>query len=82
MRERVLWSRSLVGRRGQEEYAEAFEDQNAQAIQSLANRLEEAAEAVGERATQDGATEALESARDLMRSLESMERRALNVARV
>ena len=81
LRERVLWSRSLVGRRGQEEYAEAFEDQNAQAIQSLANRLEEAAEAVGERAAEDGATEALESARDLMRSLESMQRRALNEAR-
>ena len=31
-----------MGRRGQEEYAEAFENQTAQAIQSLRNRLEEA----------------------------------------
>ena len=81
LRERILWSRSLVGRQGQEEYAEAFEDQNAQAIQSLANRLDEAADAVRDRVTDDLATEALESARDLMRSLESLERRTRNETR-
>ncbi|MYE92913.1 MAG: DUF4175 family protein, partial [Gemmatimonadetes bacterium] len=81
LRERILWSRSLVGRQGQEEYAEAFEDQNAQAIQSLENRLDEAADAVRDRVTEDHATEALESARDLMRSLESLERRTQNDAR-
>ena len=75
LRERLLYSRGLVGRAGQEEYAEAFENQTAQAIQSLRNRLEEAAEAVDGGVVPDFETEAMESARDLARSLESMERR-------
>ncbi len=75
LRERLLYSRGLVGRPGQEEYAEAFENQTAQAIQSLGNRLDEAAEAIQGRAQGDSQEEALESARDLVRSLESMERR-------
>ncbi len=75
LRERLLYSRGLVGRPGQEEYAEAFENQTGQAIQSLSNRLEEAAEAVQSRAQDNATEEALESARDLARSLESMERR-------
>lgn len=73
LRERLLYSRGLVGRPGQEEYAEAFENQTAQAIQSLRNRLEEAATAVQSRAEDDPREEALERARDLVRSLESME---------
>ena len=75
LRERLLYSRGLVGRPGQEEYAEAFENQTAQAIQSLGNRLDEAAEAIQGRAQDNSEQEALESARDLVRSLESMERR-------
>ena len=75
LRERLLYSRNLVGRRGQEEYAEAFENQTAQAIQSLRNRLEEADEAVQGGAVADTETDALEAARDLARGLESMERR-------
>ena len=75
LRERILYSRGLVGRSGREEYAEAFENQTAQAIQSLRNRLEEAAEAVAGGVAADFETEAMESARDLARSLESMERR-------
>ena len=75
LRERLLYSRNLVGRRGQEEYAEAFENQTAQAIQSLRNRLEEADEAVQGGAVADTENDALEAARDLTRSLESMERR-------
>lgn len=75
LRERLLYSRGLVGRPGQEEYAEAFENQTAQAIQSLRNRLDEAAEAVRAGAGRDPAAEALEAAGDLVRSLESMERR-------
>jgi len=75
LRERLLYSRGLVGRPGQEEYAEAFENQTAQAIRSLGNRLDEAAEAIQGRAQGDSEEEALESARDLVRSLESMERR-------
>ncbi|MDE2761280.1 MAG: DUF4175 family protein [Gemmatimonadota bacterium] len=75
LRERLLYSRGLVGRAGQEEYAEAFENQTAQAIQSLRNRLEEAAQAVEGGVVSDFETEAMESARDLARSLESMERR-------
>ena len=71
LRERLLYSRGLVGRPGQEEYAKAFENQTSQAIQSLRNRLDEAAEAVGARAGEDPREEVLESARDLMRSLES-----------
>ena len=81
LRERLLYSRGLVGRAGQEEYAEAFENQTAQAIQSLRNRLEEAGEAVQGGAVADSETEAMESARDLVRSLESMERRAQEGAR-
>lgn len=74
LRERLLYSRGLVGGSDQE-YAEAFENQIGQAIQSLKNRLEEADEAVSTRADGEAETEALESARDLVRSLESMERR-------
>ncbi len=76
LRERLLYSRGLVGRPGQEEYAAAFEDQTAQAIRSLGNRLDEAEEAIQGRAQGDSEQEALESARDLVRSLESMQRRA------
>ena len=77
LRERLLYSRGLVGRPGQEEYARAFENQTAQAIQSLRNRLDEAAEAVRTgQGARDPEAEALESARDLVRSLESMERRS------
>ena len=75
LRERLLYSRGLVGRPGQEEYAQAFENQTAQAIRSLGNRLEEAAEALQGRAEGNTQEEVLESARDLVRSLESMERR-------
>jgi len=78
LRERLLYSRGLVGRAGQEEYAEAFENQTAQAIQSLRNRLEEASEAVDGGVVSDFESEAMESARDLVRSLESMERRVRN----
>ena len=75
LRERLLYSRGLVGRPDQEEYAKAFENQTSQAIQSLQNRLDEAAEAISAPAGDDPREEALESARDLVRSLESMERR-------
>ena len=71
LRERLLYSRGLVGRPGQEEYARAFENQTSQAIQSLRNRLDEAADAVAAQADDDPQEEALESARDLVRSLES-----------
>lgn len=75
LRERLRYSRGFVGRPGQEDYAEAFENQTAQAIQSLRNRLDEAAEAVRVGAQRAPEAEALEAARDLVRSLESMERR-------
>ena len=75
LRERLRYSRGLVGRPDQAEYAEAFENQTSQAIQSLQNRLEEAAEAIRARPDGDPREEALESARDLVRSLESMEQR-------
>ncbi len=75
LRERLLYSRGLVGRPGQEDYAEAFENQTAQAIQSLRNRLDEAAEAVRAETGRDPAAEALDAAGDLVRSLESMDRR-------
>ena len=75
LRERLLYSRGFVGRPDQAEYAEAFENQTGQAIQSLQNRLEEASEAISADAGDDPREEALESARDLVRSLESMEQR-------
>lgn len=75
LRERLLYSRGLVGRPGQEDYAEAFENQTAQAIRSLRNRLDEAAAAVRAGVQGDPEAEALEAASDLVRSLESMERR-------
>lgn len=75
LRERLQYSRGLVGRPDQADYAEAFENQTSQAIQSLQNRLEEAAEAISARPDGDPREDALESARDLVRSLESMEQR-------
>ncbi|MYH53957.1 MAG: DUF4175 family protein, partial [Gemmatimonadetes bacterium] len=81
LRERLLYSRGLVGRAGQEEFAEAFENQTAQAIRSLRNRLEEADEAIQGGAVADTESEALEAARDLARGLESMKRRLETGAR-
>ncbi len=75
LRERLLYSRGLVGRADQTEYAQAFERQTAQAIQSLGNRVDEAASVVREGRQTDTRTQALDAARDLARSLESMERR-------
>lgn len=75
LRERLRYSRGLVGRPDQADYAEAFENQTSQAIQSLQNRLEEASAAISARPDGDPQEEVLESARDLVRSLESMEQR-------
>lgn len=73
--ERIAYSRNLVGRPGLEERGSADEKLTAQAIQSLRNRLDEAADAVQAGQGEDDVEEGvLESARDLVRSLESLER--------
>lgn len=74
LRERLLYSRGLVGQTDRE-YVDAFENQTGQAITSLEGRIEEAIDAVGRQADEDLETQALESAQDLVRGLESMERR-------
>ena len=74
LRERLLYSRGLVGQ-SDREYVDAFENQTGQAITSLEGRIEEAIEAIGRQADEDLETQALESAQDLVRGLESMERR-------
>ena len=59
---RLQYSRGLVGRPDYANNAKAFEDQTAQGIRSLQNRLDEALEAIQGRAEGDVRTEALESA--------------------
>lgn len=73
LKEKILYSKNLlVGRSG--EYADTFEQQIGSDIDTLRERLREAAAAVG-RNEQTARNDALERARDLMRGVESLDDR-------
>jgi len=73
LEERVRYSRGLIGARD-EEYIGEFEAETTRAIEDLQGRLRQAEGAVGETA-EDRQAEALDQARDLVRGIESSQRR-------
>jgi uncharacterized protein DUF4175 len=73
LEERVRYSRGLVGARDQD-YIREFEGETGRAIEDLQQRLQEAGQAIGE-SSEDRRAEALDKTRDLVRGLESAQRR-------
>jgi uncharacterized protein DUF4175 len=73
LEERVRYSRGLIGARD-DDYVRQFEEDTGQAIDQLQQRLSEAFEGVGESA-EDRQAETLDRTRDLVRGLESSQRR-------
>ena len=74
LRDRIAYSRSVI-RSGSPEYANEFEGQIGEYLESIAEQFERAAGAVGESAERRQ-ERALERARDLVRGLESLRERA------
>ena len=73
LKERVRYSRGLIGTRDQD-YTKQFEAETTRAVDELQQRLEGAVGAVGE-SEEDRRAEALDRARDLTRGVESLSRR-------
>ena len=73
LKERVRYSRGLIGTRDQD-YTSEFEAETTRAIDELQEHLEEAVDAVGD-SPEDRRAEALDRARDLTRGVESLARR-------
>ncbi len=73
LEEKILYSRGVVQQRSQE-YARNFEEQIARDIDRLQQQIEQARDAIGESEEQRLAR-SLDRARDLTRSLESLEER-------
>ena len=73
LKERVRYSRGLIGTRDQD-YTKQFEAETTRAVDELQQRLEGAVGAVGE-SQEDRRAEALDRARDLTRGVESLSRR-------
>ena len=73
LKERVRYSRGLIGT-GDQDYTRQFEAETQRAFDELEDRLGQAVDAVRD-SPEAGRTEALDRARDLVRSMESMSRR-------
>ncbi len=73
LKERVRYSRGLIGTRDQD-YTGEFEAETTRAVDELQQRLEEAVEAVGN-SPENQRAEALDRVRDLTRGVESLSRR-------
>jgi len=73
LKERVRYSRGLIGTRDQD-YTGQFEAETTRAVDELQQRLEEAVEAVGN-SPENQRAEALDRVRDLTRGVESLSRR-------
>lgn len=74
LKERIRYSRGLIQARDSE-FTEGFEEETANAIDELRDRIAEAMEAINESGDGDRRAEALDRARDLVRSMESLGRR-------
>lgn len=74
VRDKILYSRGVVQGRSPE-YARNFEQQIQRDLESLVERVGEAADAAGEGREEQGLARALDRARDLANALESLEAR-------
>ncbi len=74
LKERIRYSRGLIQARDPE-FTEEFEEETARGIEELRDRIAEGMEAINESGDGDRRAEALDRARDLVRSMESFGRR-------
>ena len=74
MKEKIRYSKSLLGSGAPEQYARNFEEEIGANIEALRNKLNDAANTVGQQG-RDRGTEALDKARELARGMDSMGQR-------
>ena len=74
VKEKIRYSKSLLGSGAPEQYARNFEEEIGANIEALRNKLGEAANTVGQQG-RDRSTAALDKARELARGLDSMGQR-------
>lgn len=74
LKEKIRYSKSLLGSGAPEEYARNFEEEIGANIESLRQKLNEAASTVGQTA-RDRSSEALDKARELARGVDSLGQR-------
>ncbi|MFV2006610.1 MAG: DUF4175 family protein [Longimicrobiales bacterium] len=74
LKERIRYSRGLIQARDPE-FTEGFEEETANAIDELRDRIAEGMEAINESGDGDRRAEALDRTRDLVRGVESLGRR-------
>jgi hypothetical protein len=74
VKEKIRYSKSLLGAGAPEQYARNFEEEIGANIEALRNKLNEAAGTVGQQG-RDRSTEALDKARELARGMDSMGQR-------
>jgi len=80
VKEKIRYSKSLLGSGAPEQYARNFEEEIGANIEALRNKLNDAAGTVG-RQGRDKSTEALDKARELARGMDSMGQRMAERAR-
>ncbi len=74
VKEKIRYSKSLLGSGAPEQYARNFEDEIGANIEALRNKLNDAANTVGQQG-RERSTEALDKARELARGMDSMGQR-------
>ena len=80
VKEKLRYSKSLLGSGAPEQYARNFEEEIGANIDALRKKLNDAANTVGQQG-RDKSTEALDKARDLARGMDSMGQRMAERAR-
>ena len=80
IKEKIRYSKSLLGSGAPEQYARNFEEEIGANLESLRKKLNDAASSVG-RVGRDKSTEALDKARDLARGVDSLGQRMAERAR-
>jgi hypothetical protein len=80
VKEKIRYSKSLLGSGAPEQYARNFEEEIGANIEALRKKLDDAASTVGQ-AGRDRSTEALDKARDLARGVDSLGQRMAERAR-
>ncbi|MEK9501344.1 hypothetical protein [Gaopeijia maritima] len=74
LNQKILWSRGVVQQR-ERDFARIFEEGLEQDLETIRQQMAEAQEAAAGLAEREGMTDALDQARDLVRGMESLERR-------
>ena len=80
VKEKIRYSKSLLGSGAPEQYARNFEEEIGANIEALRNKLNDAANTVGQQG-RDKSTDALDKARELARGMDSMGQRMAERAR-